>query len=205
MNDRLTPEQLSKVIAEVTRLSDRQEMDREQVKQVLEELNLSPELLDEAMIQLQRREALAVQERQTRLIALAVGVAIVAVLGFFAFNRWSWERSLAQLSSVQDRITLSTDDGGSLAQVDRQSNPELVYRVTLANAPVNRRLSLSCQWQAPNGEVLRENRYETERITTTTWDTRCRYQIGAASPTGTWNVQMRLGDRILSDERFEVR
>jgi len=205
MNDRLTQQQLSKIVAEVTRLSERQEMDREQVKQVLEELNLSPDLLDEAMVQLRRRDALEVEERRTTMIVLAIGLAVLAVLGFWGFNRWSWNRAIAQVTSVQDRITLSQDDGGSLAEVDRQSNPELVYRVTLSDAPVDRRLSLSCQWEAPTGEVLREKRYQTQRITTSTWDTFCRYQVGTASPAGTWNVRMQLGDRILSDESFEVR
>ena len=61
MSDRLTDEQLGKIVAEASRLSQQNELDTEQVKQVLTELNLSPDLLDDAMVQLQRREALAVQ------------------------------------------------------------------------------------------------------------------------------------------------
>ena len=205
MNDRLTQEQLSKIVAEVSRIADRQEMDREQVEQVLVDLNLSPDLLDEAMMQLQRREALAVQRRRTTMIALTIALAVFAVVGYFAVDQWRYGRAIAQLSTVQDRLTYTEDDGGSLTQVNRQASPEIVYRVTLSNAPVDQRLSLSCQWEAPTGDILRENRYQTRRITTPTWNTYCRHQFGTASPEGTWTVRMQLGDRILSDETFEVR
>jgi transcriptional regulator of met regulon len=68
MNNRLTQAQLSQIVAEVERLSQRRddELEPEQVKQILQELSLPPELFDEALVQLRRREALAVQQRRNR-------------------------------------------------------------------------------------------------------------------------------------------
>jgi len=62
MNTKLTDEQLGELVAEVERLSDRRqgELDRKQVEDILQELNLPTDLLDEALVQLRRREALEV-------------------------------------------------------------------------------------------------------------------------------------------------
>ncbi|CCQ62957.1 hypothetical protein [Crocosphaera watsonii] len=57
--DRITPDQLEKIIAEVERLSKQNEdLDRQDVEEILQTLNLSPDLLDEAINQVNRREAL---------------------------------------------------------------------------------------------------------------------------------------------------
>ncbi|XHX77516.1 MAG: hypothetical protein RBJ76_24265 [Stenomitos frigidus ULC029] len=49
----------------------------------MRELNLSPALLDEAMIQLQRKEALVVQQRRQRwIIGGAIAVISMAIAGF---------------------------------------------------------------------------------------------------------------------------
>lgn len=205
MSDRLTDEQLGKIVAEASRLSQQNELDTEQVKQVLTELNLSPDLLDDAMVQLQRREALAVQQRRIRWISIGVAIAVIGSIAWLGISRWRYQTLLDQVGAVRDRITLSQDDGGQVQRVDRQNNPELYYRVTLSDAPVNRHLSLSCQWETPDGVVVRENRYQTRRISTPVWDTYCRYQIGSASPEGTWSVEMFLGDRSISNAQFEVQ
>jgi len=53
MERKLTQTQLEQIIAEVQRLSEQQEaeLDLEQVRDILRELNLPPELLEEAMVQ----------------------------------------------------------------------------------------------------------------------------------------------------------
>ncbi len=86
MTDRLTESQLSQVIAEVQRLDDKrqQELDALQVQHILTELNLPPELLDEAVMQVQRRQALKNQQRRSRLIMGGVGAIVVLSLA----ERW---------------------------------------------------------------------------------------------------------------------
>jgi hypothetical protein len=204
MSDRLTDEQLIKVVAEATRLSQQDEFNTEQVKEVLAELNLSPELLDDALAQLKRREALATRRRRMAWLSLGGAIALLGGLAIIGVTRWHYQQLVDQVEVVQDRLTLAQDDGGTVQRVNRQRNPELYYRVTLSDAPVNRTLSLSCEWTAPTGEVIRENRYKTQRITTSTWDTRCRHSIGPASPQGDWTVEMFVGDRPLSRNTFEV-
>src|SRR4028118_1364989 len=77
MENRLTQTQLTQIVAEVERLSNlrQSELDSEEVKEILQELSLPPELLNEALIQLQRREALAQQQRRNRWIAGGLAAA----------------------------------------------------------------------------------------------------------------------------------
>jgi hypothetical protein len=206
MTQRLTQEQLKQIIAEVGQLQQRrdEEIDPEQVKQILQELNLPPELLDEAITQLYRREALKAQRKRNLSIAkvlIGVGVVAIAVTILFLGQRKS---EIASVSAEQDRITLA-QDGGNLKSVSRQDNPELFYRVTLKDAPVGEKLNLTCNWSNPNAQVVKENYYQTKDITTSVWDTYCRYNINSTAPTGTWKVEMLLEGRPLSDETFEVK
>ena len=82
MTDRLTQEHLGQVIAEIEQLQQRRdaELEPEQVKQILQELNLPPELLDEALIQLRRRQALKEQQRRNRWITFGVVAALVVAI-----------------------------------------------------------------------------------------------------------------------------
>jgi hypothetical protein len=70
--------------------------------------------------------------------------------------------------------------------IDRQANQEVFYRVTLANAPFGQKLSLSCNWVDPNGNIVHQNNYQTKEIKTLIWNTFCRYTIGSSAPTGKW-------------------
>ncbi len=207
MKQRLTQVQLEQVVAEVQRLSERQqaELDAEQVKGILQELNLSPELLEEAILQLHRREALVEQQRRRRwIIGSVIGLIALLLLGVTLFTQ-SQQQLLTRVTAERDRITLVQDDGGNLGTVLRQTSGEVVYRVTLSDAPVGQKLSLSCNWMDPNGQIVHQNRYQTKEITTPVWNTICRHTIGSAAPVGTWKVQMLLGDRLLSDATFVVK
>lgn len=207
MKQRLTQVQLEQVVAEVQRLSERQqaELDAEQVKGILQELNLPPELLEEAILQLHRREALVEQQRRRRwIIGSVIGLIALLLLGVTVFTQ-SQQQLLTRVTAERDRITLVQDDGGDLSTVLRQTSGEVVYRVTLSDAPVGQKLSLSCNWMDPNGQIVHQNRYQTKEITTPVWNTICRHTIGSAAPVGRWEVQMLLGDRLLSDATFVVK
>ena len=82
MENNLTPNQLNQIIAEVEQLKQQreQELNSEQVKEILQELNLPPELLDEALIQVQRRQALAVEKKRKRWIATGIIVSIITAI-----------------------------------------------------------------------------------------------------------------------------
>ncbi|MBD2296562.1 DUF3859 domain-containing protein [Anabaena sphaerica FACHB-251] len=205
MNQRLTQEQLNQIIAEVQGLQLRQEaeFDQQQIQQILQELNLPPELLDEALIQLRRRQALEVQKRRNRLIAFGVGgVIIIAITATIFFNQ-KQSSLLANVSAQQDKITLA--DNRNLQNISRQSNAEVFYRVTLKDAPIGKKLSLSCNWIDPSGQVVKQNKYETREVKTAVWDTYCRYTINSAAPVGNWKVEMLLEGRKISEESFVVK
>jgi hypothetical protein len=207
MNNRLTQAQLSQIVGEVGRLSQRRddELDPEQVKQILQELNLPPELLDEALVQIRRREALAVRQRRNRWIAGGVIASlVVAIAGTTVFIQQN-QQAIARVSSAQSQIALTQDGSSILKEVNRQASPLIYYRVTLKDAPIGKKLSLSCDWIDPSGQVVHQNRWETQTIDKAVWSTHCRYQFSPAAAPGNWKVQISLGERTLSTTSFTVK
>lgn len=204
MEQRLTPQQLDRIVGEVGRMANRQadEVDRSTVLQILQELNLPPELLDEAMIQVQRKDALEREQNRNRGLAIA-GVAALVItivgIGTFSHNRAS---SIAKVTATQDRITLAQDGGENLQTVSRGS--ALTYRVTLNDAPVGDKLAITCNWLNPGGQVAHTNRFETKNITTAIWNTQCRYQIPMDAVTGAWKVQILVGDKLVEQAPFDT-
>lgn len=207
MNERLTQTQLAEVIAEIGQLSQRREaeLNREEVKEILQELNLSPDLLDDALVQVNRRQALKVQQRRNRLIAggvVAVLVSAIATTTVFIQNR---QQTFARISTSGNRITLAQDNGSNLTTIDRQISPKLFYRVTINEAPIGEKLSLSCDWIDPSGKVVHQSRYQTREVDKSVWQTNCYYQLGTAMSAGNWKVQMSLDGRIISSTSFTVK
>jgi hypothetical protein len=209
MDDRLTEAQMAQVVAEVERLSQRRdaEYNPEQVKEILAELNLPPELLEDAMVQLRRKEALEVQKRRNRWImggVVVVLIGAIATAGVFMQNQSKVADAIANVSASGSRITLA-QAGGNLTVIDRQSNPRVYYRVTLQNAPVGEKLSLACDWIDPSGNVAHQSRYQTSQIDKSVWPTYCYHQLNSGSAAGTWKVQMLLGNRTVSTSSFNVK
>lgn len=207
MEKQLTEPQLTQIVAEVERLSRirQSQLDSEAVKGILQELNLPPELLDEAVIQLQRRKALAGKQRNRWIVgvlAVVVGAIPIALTGFYIYQN---EQAIDRVSVQQNRITLVQDKGDNLTVISRQNNPEIFYRVTLKDAPIGKKLSLSCDWIDPSGQIVKQNSYQTREIDKTIWNTRCRYQIGNAAASGNWQVKMFLNKRAIGTTSFEVK
>lgn len=207
MNERLTQTQLAEVIAEIEQLSQRRdaELNREEVKEILQELNLSPDLLDDALVQINRRQALKVQQQRNRLIVggvVAVLVGAIALGTVFMQNR---QQTFARISTSGSRITLAQDNGSNLTTIDRQISPKVFYRVTLNEAPVGEKLSLTCDWIDPSGKVVHQSRYQTREVDKSVWQTNCFYQLGTAMSAGNWKVQMSLDSRVISSTSFTVK
>jgi len=206
MNQPLNQEQLNQIIAEVQGLQLRQEaeLNQQQVKEILQDLNLPPELLDEALIQVRRKQALQVQQSRHKLIGLGVAAAVIMSIGLTVFFHQQKSSLLANVSAQQDKITLKSNNE-NLKNISRQANSELVYRVTLKDAPIGKKLNLSCNWIDPNGQVVKQNQYQTREIKTSVWDTFCRYSINPTTPVGNWQVQMLLEGRKISEATFVVQ
>ena len=207
MENRLTQTQLTQIVAEVERLSNlrQSQLDSEEVKEILQELSLPPELLNEALIQLQRREALAQQQRRNRWIAGGLAAAAAGAIAITGFYIQQNRQAIDRVSIQQNRITSVQDDGGNLTVISRQNNPEIFYRTTLKDAPIGKKLSLSCDWIDPSGQVVKQNRYQTREIDKPIWNTQCRYQIGTAAATGDWQVKMFVENRAIGSASFEVK
>ncbi len=207
MTDRLTESQLSQVIAEVQKLSDRrdQELDRSEIQKVLTELNLPPEMLDEAMVQIQRRQALKTQKRQFRWLIGGAAAIVIASIGGIVFLQFQGQQKLDRITAQQSRMALTRDDTSDRRSIGRQDAPEIYYRVTLKDAPIGEKLSLSCDWMSPSNQIVHQSRYDTKEIKTSDWNTTCRLPINRDTPTGTWKVRMVLGTRSIADTSFEVK
>jgi hypothetical protein len=204
MEKRLTTQQLTQVVGEVERLANRhqEELDRTEVQKILLELHLPPELLDDAMIQISRKEALVKQRQRT--IQMAIAGAVVGsmlVVGSLLFFQ-NKAQTISKVGVSSDRITLVQDQGENLKVVNKGN--EIAYRVTLSNAPVGAKLDLSCNWLNPTGQVSHSSRFETKNITTPTWNTQCRYQLPVDAATGAWQVQLKTGERLLKQAPFDV-
>lgn len=207
MTEQYTQEQLEQIVAEIERLSSHQEseLNRTQVEQIIQELGLPSELLNEAVIQLQRRQALQEEKRRKRLIGMGVIASLLGVIILTIVLSYNRQQALQQVSSIQDRITYAEDEGRELVLLERASTPMVYYRVTLQNAPIGRKLSLGCNWMNPNGQIVHQNRYETKRIDKEVWNTYCRYSLTTNAAVGTWEVKMLLGDKTLSSTSFQVK
>jgi hypothetical protein len=205
MEPQLTRAQLDQVIAEAQHLTEyRQDqlLNPDQVRDILQELNLPPDVLEDALTQVHRKQALAQQTRQRKRLAGVVGAVLVVAIAIPTVLFWQNRQDLSRVSVQQDRITQATQD---FKVVDRQGNPDVYYRVTLKDAPIGKKLALSCDWVDPSGQVVKQNRFETQPVTTTVWATHCRYRMGSATPTGTWTVKMFLDGRPLDNATFDVK
>jgi hypothetical protein len=220
MSDQLTESQVARVVAEVTRQAQlrdheqRQTLEREQVVQILDELKLPVDLLDPAMLELKRREAeaelearydeaLAKKRRRTFLIVGSV-VAVLLVVVLFFGTRWELaRRELAAVTAIETGRIAQSADGENLGTVTRNSG-EIFYRVTLEKVPLSRSLSMKCNWIDPSGRVVKQNSWETRTTDKSVWATSCRTTLGESVATGTWTVEMLLGDRVVSKTGFKV-
>jgi hypothetical protein len=122
METRLTQTQLAQVIAEIDKLSQQRELELapDQVREILRELNLPDELLEDAIAQMRRREALEQQQRRNRWIAIATTAAVISAIGIGILFGQNLQQQTDRVVGDQDRIALSKTDGEGVTQVNRQ-------------------------------------------------------------------------------------
>ena len=206
MKTQLSEKQWNDVVAEVTRLAQDREDEltrREITTEVLKELNLPTDLTEEALQQVQYREALAKQRRQ-RIWACVVS-GILAALLVISLVTWrsTHNASLQKIQVQSAQVTCEIDNGGNNQTITRDGK-DVFYRVTLSDVPLGENLPMSCNWIDPTGKIFSQNRWETRSTNKEIWATHCRCQLGSATPTGNWKVEMKIGDRIVSAGDFKV-
>lgn len=207
MDTRLTQTQLTQIVAEVGQLSKQreEELSSEQVRQILQELNLPDDLLDEAIVQLNRRKALSRQQKRNWLIGMVIAVTLTGGIATTALLHQQYQQQIAQVSVVQNRISLANNPDIGSGQIDRQTQPKVFYRVTLQDAPMGDRLSPTCDWIDPSGKRVHQSTYQTQPIEKSVWTTYCFYQLKADATPGMWQVRMSLEGRLLSSQTFAVK
>jgi len=207
MQQRLTPKQVSQIVAEVERLSQRRqsEIEVEELQQILRELNLPDDLLDEAVMQVYRKQALDNQnKRNGRIIGSVMAVVVGAVTVTF-FMQQQQQQALERLNVYDSRVGFRRNDSASLEEIDRQKNPEVFYNVTLQDAPLGKQVELGCNWVDPNREIAHQNSWKTKTISKEVWNTHCRYTFKESVPPGNWLVQMTLDDEVITSNKFIVK
>ncbi len=207
METRLTQAQLAQVVAEIDKLSRQRESELapDQVREILRELNLPDELLEDAIAQMHRREALEKEQRRNKWIAIASTAVVISAIAIGIVFGQNQRQKIAGVASTEDRISLSKKGGNSLSQVNRQINPRIYYQVTLKNAPIGSQLALQCDWVNPNGQIVHQNRFKTRTVETAVWNTNCFYDLGSAAQPGNWEVRMSLDGRAIGSESFVVK
>lgn len=209
MASRMKDEEIARLTAEVTRLAQEREveqlntLERAEFTEILKQLNLPVDLTDEAMVQLARREAQARKRRnKTIKIVTAAALALVLIIAMALYTT-SQNAALESVTGSQARITLAVDEGANLESVSR-SGKEVFYRVNLEKAPIDQVLEMSCNWYDPNGNIFRQNRWQTRTIDKSVWPTFCKCQIGPSAEKGEWKVEMLLDGRVVSTSTFKV-
>ncbi|MEO1429090.1 MAG: DUF3859 domain-containing protein [Cyanobacteria bacterium J06633_8] len=203
----MTTKQVSQIVAEVERLSQRRqsEVEVEELQQILKELNLPDDLLDEAVMQVYRKQALDKEKKRNGLIIAGVLTVVVGAMVATFFMQQQHKSALENIEFSQSRIGFRGNDSVNLKEVERQNTPELFYNVTLQNAPVGKQVELGCNWLKPNREIAHQNSWKTKTIATEVWNTHCRYKLKEDDATGKWFVQMTLNDETKISNQFFVK
>lgn len=207
MQQRLTPEQVSQIVAEVERLSQRRqsEIEVDELQQILRELNLPDDLLDEAVMQVYRKQALDNQKKRNRWIIGGITAVVLGAVAATFFIQQQQQQALARINVYDSRVGFERNDSVSLQEIDRQKNPEVFYNVTLQDAPLGKQVELGCNWVDPDREIAHQNSWKTKTISKEVWNTHCRYTFKENVPPGNWIVQMTLDDEVITSNKFVVK
>lgn len=207
MQQRLTPEQVSQIVAEVERLSQRRqsEIEVDELQQILRELNLPDDLLDEAVMQVYRKQALDNQKKRNRWIIGGITAVVLGAVAATFFIQQQQQQALARINVYDSRVGFERNDSVSLQEIDRQKNPEVFYNVTLQDAPLGKQVELGCNWVDPDREIAHQNSWKTKTISKEVWNTHCRYTFKENVSPGNWIVQMTLDDEVITSNKFVVK
>lgn len=207
MQKRLTPKQVSQIVAEVERLSQRRqsEIEVEELQQILHKLNLPDDLLDEAVMQVYRKQAMDNQRKRNRLIIGGVLAVVVGAIAATFFMQQQQQQALERINVYDSRIGFRRNDSTNLEQIERQRTPEVFYNVTLKDVPIGEQVALGCNWVDPSREIAHQNSWKTKTISKEIWNTHCRYKFKESVPAGNWLVQMTLDDEVISSNKFVVK
>ncbi len=207
MQKRLTTKQVSQIVAEAERLSQRRqsEIEVEELQQILDELNLPEDLLDEAVMQVYRKQARDKQKKRNRLIIGGVMAVVVSAIATTFFMQQQQQQALERINVYDSRVGFRRNDSASVEEINRQNTPEIFYNVTLQDVPIGEQVELGCNWVDPKREIAHQNTWKTKTVSKEVWNTHCRYKFKENVAAGNWIVQMTLDDEVISSNKFVVK
>lgn len=204
MATKIDPKDLGEIVEETARLEEESQGDieREQARQILRELDLPASRLEEAeaLVSVRREKA----KRRAHLTkVLGVGAAVAVLLG----GTWGWRyavRARADARMTAIRSALSVGGKTVSSPLLRGAQSDVRLEVVLDHPVQGAQLDLRCDWTGPSGELRDQNRWQTKTIDKDVWTTHCHRVFGPSDPAGEWSVVMRKADRSLAVERFKV-
>jgi hypothetical protein len=204
--DSLTKAQLTQLAAEADRVFQRDDiqLDDEQVKQILQKLDLPHSLSDEAIAHLRQRQLLRQRQQRHKIVLSTIAIMVFGIVTTIAVVYQKHQTKMDQVEALQAKVT-QQDSAEPIAQFDRQKDSEMLYRVTLKNVPVNDRPRITCLWSDPTDQIVYQSRYQTGNVAQSTWTTSCKAPLTPEAQAGTWSVRMLIEERPISDQTFVVK
>lgn len=200
----LTEAQLDQIVAEIDRLQDDGELDDYQIKEVLQKLDLPSDLLETAIAQVHHRRLLLQKEQRRKIVLSTIAIMIAGLTTTIAVVHQKQQNRLARIGAIQHIVTLESS-AKPVKQFDRQKDQQVLYRVTLKNAPIDARLRIHCQWRDSTGQLVHQSRNQTEEISRSPWVATCSTPLTPQSQAGKWSVKMSVEERSISDRTFTVK
>lgn len=200
----LTQTQLDQIVAEIDRLQDDAELNDHQIKEILQQLDLPHELLEDAIAQIHKRRLSLQKQQRQKIVLSTIAIMIAGLTATIAVVYQKQQNRIARIAALQDIVTLESS-AKPVKQFDRTKDNQMLYRVTLKNAPINDRVTVGCQWTDSTGQIVHRSRYQTESISRSPWVVSCAAPLTSQSQTGTWNVKISVEERSMSNHTFAVK
>ena len=131
------------------------------------------------------------------LVMMVVGAVLLGVLDREPVD-------FSKVKATSGRITAAKDDGEDHPRVNRRKPEELWFRVMLDPAPIGNVMPIECEWIGPDQKVAHRNRYQTQRISQSPWETHARFAMARTTATGRWTARMMCQGNVLHSKEFEV-
>ncbi len=205
MQDKLSEKELIRLVEEVSKLDleRKQMLDKSQVSQILKEMDLSDDLLDEAMVRLDEKRAVEKKKRIVFSVTAAVAAVAIIALSSTLWMSSNYAGQLAKVTAADTRITTEVQSSADLSVVTA-GNGTIFAQVTLHDVPLGTRLPMRVEWIDPSGTVFRENTWQTKPTDKQTWQTHAKVDLPTSVAKGDWVAKFLLGDRIVATKTFVV-
>lgn len=199
-------ERLPEVVAEVDRLAqrDRDVLDPKEARAILAEVGLPPELLEEAQLELRRRDEEKARRRRLLGIGLAAALVIAGGATAWVVSTRGRDAALAQTTGARSTLVDERTPGKDVSSARRAETPTLRLEVELARAPRGAEIALACNWTGPGGTVQHQNTWKTKPVDRDPWPTHCRFTVPSNAETGQWRVKMTQDGREIATRDMAI-